>query len=310
MTDASHQLRIQRRDERRLVSQYRGRFEIRIIATLVGQSVAWIVVLLGGINGSIPLWLGLVLNSVLASMFYMPLHEAVHGNVWGNQSRARWGEDLVGYWAAIPLGFSYKGHRISHMQHHAYTNDPNRDPDIYTAGAMGSLPRKWYAVTLSQLLLPFLAFVPPTRRLLPRSLRAEFAKPREENQREGLHSLLNWLFMHGVLVAAFVLGYGWEALLLWYVPARIQLGWLMLVFAWFPHHPVTTTGRYVDTRVAVFRGSGLLIRGHDHHALHHLFPRVAHYNLPKLWQEIGPEMIGKGVRAEGRATGATGPVIW
>ena len=60
----------------------------------------------------------------------------------------------------------------------------------------------------------------------------------------------------------------------------------------------------------MFPGSRLIIRGHDYHALHHLFPRVVHYKLPKLWQEIGPQMTAKGVRTEGRALGATQPITW
>ena len=85
---------------------------------------------------------------------------------------------------------------------------------------------------------------------------------------------------------------------------------LILVFAWYPHHPAEKQGRYVDTRVAVFPGSTLLIRGHDHHALHHLFPRVPHYRLPELWKVIGPQMIAKGVRTEGRAIGANTSIVW
>ncbi|MEI8323340.1 MAG: fatty acid desaturase, partial [Actinomycetes bacterium] len=105
-------------------------------------------------------------------------------------------------------------------------------------------------------------------------------------------------------------GLGWPALLLWYIPARLQAFWLLMVFAWYPHHPAKETGRYVDTRVAVFPGSTLLIRGHDHHALHHLFPRVPHYKLPKLWNEMASDLVPRGVRAEGRAVGATGTVVW
>ena len=93
--------------------------------------------------------------------------------------------------------------------------------------------------------------------------------------------------------------------------ATLVIGWLGFIFAWYPHHPIEDrVGRYVDTRVAVFPGSTVLVRGHDYHALHHLFPRVVHYKLPKLWREIGPEMTAKGVRTEGRALGSTGPVVW
>jgi len=60
----------------------------------------------------------------------------------------------------------------------------------------------------------------------------------------------------------------------------------------------------------VFRGSGLIIRGHDHHAMHHMFPRVPHYRLRALWNDVAQDMVAKGVRAEGRATAATTPVVW
>jgi fatty acid desaturase len=60
----------------------------------------------------------------------------------------------------------------------------------------------------------------------------------------------------------------------------------------------------------VFRGSGLLIRGHDHHAIHHLYPRVPHYRLRKLWNELSADLVQRGVRAEGRAVNATSPVVW
>ena len=107
------------------------------------------------------------------------------------------------------------------------------------------------------------------------------------------------------------IGLGTEVLVLWFVPTMLVPGWLGLVFAWYPHHPAAgRQGRYVDTRVAVFPGSTIIIRGHDHHALHHLFPRVVHYKLPGLWREIGPQLTAKGVRTEGRALGATGPVVW
>jgi len=130
------------------------------------------------------------------------------------------------------------------------------------------------------------------------------------NKKSGLIQLRFWFFSTLVLVVAFLMGYGWPALLLWFIPSRLQGLWLLTVFAWFPHHPATKVGRYVDTRVAVFAGSRFLIRGHDHHAVHHLFPRVPHYRLRRLWSDIADDMVAKGVRSEGRALDATGPIIW
>ena len=308
MTDTSHQLRIELRDERRLVAPYRGGIAGRLIATFVFFTAAWIAILVAGFTGAIPLWLGAILSFVVATTFYMPMHEATHGNIWGDASKGRWVEDAIGMLSAIPAGFSYKGHRISHMRHHAFTNDPSKDPDFFAQGPLRELPKKFYGAVLVRTFLPLFAFVPPARMLLPKALRDNQAERVPEEDR---YTFRYWLVSTALLIAAFVAGVGVEALVLWFIPSKLVVCWLGFIFAWYPHHPADgKIGRYVDTRVAVFPGSTLIIRGHDHHALHHLFPRVVHYKLPKLWQEIGPQMTAKGVRTEGRALGATQPITW
>ena len=308
-----NQLQIERRDERRAVEQYRGRFAWRIVTEFLVALALWVGVIVLGATGTIPLWAGFALNVVFATTFYMPLHEATHGNIWGAHRRGRWVQDLIGMVSSVPLGFDYFAHRISHMHHHAFTNDPARDPDRYTAGPLRELPIAWWGGVTVQTLLPLIVFVPPFRRLLPAKVAGKTGFPDLDDPSAiamGKASLRFWFVTHAVLVAAFVFGVGWDALLLWYLPARLAVAWLLFVFAWYPHHPADRIGRYVDTRVAVFPGSTLLIRGHDHHALHHLFPRVPHYHLPALWQEIGPDLVTRGVRAEGRALGSTGPIVW
>ena len=84
MTDINHQVRMERRDERRLVAPYRGGIAWRLLATFAAFSVAWIAILVAGFVGAIPLWLGGILSFVVATTFYMPMHEATHGNVWGD----------------------------------------------------------------------------------------------------------------------------------------------------------------------------------------------------------------------------------
>ena len=136
MTDINHQVRMERRDERRLVAPYRGGIAWRLLATFAAFTVAWATILVAGFVGAVPLWLGGILSFVVATTFYMPMHEAAHGNVWGDTMKGRWVEDLVGMLSAIPVGFSFKGHRISHMRHHAFTNDPLKDPDFFAQGPL------------------------------------------------------------------------------------------------------------------------------------------------------------------------------
>jgi len=294
--------------ENAIASRFWGGFQLRIVLTFAFFTAAWIAVFVSGVTGAIPLWLGLVLNTLVSTTFYMPMHEAVHKNIWGRTSKLRVGEEVIGVLCSVPIGFSFAAHRASHMRHHAFTNDPSRDPDHFSEGSKFALPAKWLSVAVVNSFLPLFAFVPPLRRIL---------HPRVQNtmlggggRREGLAQLRFWFITHAVLLVAFLGGFGLPALLLWYVPARLQLLWLIFIFAWYPHHPAREVGRYVDTRVAVFSGSGIIIRGHDHHALHHLYPRVPHYNLKALWSEMANDLVVKGVRAEGRAVGATRSVIW
>ena len=301
--------RLALREERIQAAPYWGKVEPRIILTFLVFSVAWIGVIVLGVNGTIPLWLGLILNTVIASTFYMPMHEAAHGNIWGRTTSGKWIEDLIGMLCAIPLGFSYKAHRPSHMRHHAHTNDPLKDPDFHTAGPMHTVLKSWYGQVMLATFLPVFAFVPATRKLLPTAMLV-MMRAETGSKKTGLIQLRFWLLTNAFLVIAILTGYGWQALMLWYLPSRIQALWLLTIFAWFPHHPATKIGRYGDTRVAVFPGSRWLIRGHDHHAVHHLFPRVPHYRLRKLWADIADDMVAKGVRSEGSALDATGPIIW
>ena len=294
--------------ERALVAPYVGSFELRIVLTFLAFAAIYITVLALGINGVLPLWLGLILNTGIASTFYMPLHEATHGNISGRQAKYRGLEQLIGTLCAIPTGISYAAHKPSHMRHHAFTNDPDRDPDYYTAGSLIGLLPKWLTVVVLQTLLPIFAFIPQTRKLLPATIQRSLAA--DGDRRGGLAQLRYWMLSLLVLVAAQLLGIFWPVLLCWYVPSRIQALWLLTVFAWFPHHPAKAVGRYVDTRIAVFPLSGFLIRGHDHHAVHHLFPHVPHYHLREVWQAGAEDLVVKGVRSEGAALAATGPVIW
>jgi beta-carotene hydroxylase len=299
--------RLTLRDERAQAAPYWGKVEPRIILTFLLFSAAWIGVIVLGVNGTIPLWLGLILNTVVASTFYMPMHEATHGNIWGRTTSGKWIEDLIGMLCAIPLGFSYKAHRPSHMRHHAHTNDPLRDPDFHTAGPMHTVLKSWYGQVMLATFLPVFAFVPAARKLLPAAMLV-MMRAETGSRKAGLIQLRFWFLTHTFLVLTILTGYGWQALMLWYLPSRLQALWLLTIFAWYPHHPATKVGRYVDTRVAVFPGSRWLIRGHDHHAVHHLFPRVPHYRLPKLWADIADDMVAKGVRSEGKALSATGPI--
>ena len=68
-------------DERATAARYMGRFQARIVVEFLVSAAAWITVIVLGTTGVIPLWLGFIINSIVAATFYMPMHEATHGKI-------------------------------------------------------------------------------------------------------------------------------------------------------------------------------------------------------------------------------------
>ncbi|MEI8258270.1 MAG: fatty acid desaturase, partial [Deltaproteobacteria bacterium] len=153
------------------------------------------------------LWAGLIINTVLASTFYMPLHEATHKNIWGQNPTARWGENLIGMACSIPSGISFTSHRPAHMRHHAFTNDPDRDPDHFTEGPLRELPLKWIRLVVLTAFLPLFALVPALRSFIPLKVRVSGGNDRKD----GLVQFRFWAITTLVLIVAFATGFGWQA---------------------------------------------------------------------------------------------------
>ena len=146
-----------------IASKYWGGIQWRIVITFSVYAVLWATVLTLGMNGTIPLWIGLIVNTVFAATFYMPMHEAVHKNIWGKVTSGRVVEEIIGTLCSIPLLIPFRLHRASHMRHHAYTNDPDRDSDYFSQGELRELPLKVLSLTSVNALLPLFAFIPPMR---------------------------------------------------------------------------------------------------------------------------------------------------
>jgi beta-carotene hydroxylase len=306
---AADGFREEKRRERAIAAKYRNDFAWRIVAEFVRDFGAWLAVTALAASGAIPLWLGCLANGWIAYLMYMTLHEATHGNVSGPHGNLRWVDDWIGSLSALPMWFSYRSHRISHMQHHAHTNDPKRDPDYFVAGPFRAVLPKYALLSFLMIAMPVLSVVPGGQRLLPRSLlrgaqESDMGTPLER----GIQRRFT-LYCVGVFLALSMAGYFWEALLLWYLPSRIGFFIVVVVFAWLPHHPHNERGRYRDTRITLFPGGTLLIRGQNHHLLHHMFPRVPHYRLPALFREIRPILEAKGARIEGPLAGPGAPPI-
>ena len=295
--------REQKRREIKIAAPYRHHFAWRVVAETAWAFGLWVAMIGLALQGIIPYAVACLVNGWLAYLMYMTLHEATHGNVSGGNAQLRWVDDLIGSISSIPLWFSYRSHRLSHMQHHAHTNDPTLDPDHFVGGPFSALIPKYLTLSFLEIAIPVLSLVPGGMRVLPRSLQSLAAEDVPRSALEIAYQRRFILTCLAVFLALTLAGYFKAAFLLWYLPAKLGVFVVFAVFAWLPHLPHEERGRYRDTRITLFRGGTLLLRGQNHHLLHHMFPRVPHYGLPALFADLRPILEAQGARIEGPLAG-------
>lgn len=245
------------------------------VVLVAGHVVTWGLVLTDTI-GLLP---GAALQTLFAYLAFTPLHEAVHGNIHGSHSRWAWLDVAIGWVSAALLIAPYPAFRVLHLTHHSHTNDPERDPDHWVAGTSA------------------FAVVARCFTIVPRYLADFFAgrTSRTKAARDGrAASSLFFVVLALVLGGVAVAGFGVEVIALFVAPAIVASGLLAFAFDWLPHHPHDVQGRYVDTRVVLFPGLGLLTLGQSYHSVHHLYPRVPFYRYAETFFSMRAELEAHG----------------
>ena len=260
--------------EKVIAKSFSQRFQWEMILIGLGQAAIWLSLWPLVLNGIIDLWVGFF----IACFAYLPSHEAQHGNYSRGNPRLRWLDGFVGHITLITLIYPYHLLRVTHMKHHAYTNDPEKDPDYLNAHTSSVLKviknvLDGSTVDFGKYLEVFStdkAFVNSFKKAIPISLLYRF-------------TLL-------VLVIIFPL----ETLLLWWLPAKIGSVYTTVFFSYFPHLG-TSTGRYQNTRFWSHWMPRYLNHSMQLHFIHHLHPGIGHYDEPKAVEALKPFLLARKV---------------
>jgi beta-carotene hydroxylase len=221
---------------------------------------------------------GFLIASLCACFAYLPSHEAQHGNYSRGNPKLRWLDGLVGHITLITLKFPYHILRITHMKHHAYTNDPEKDPDYANAHNTSVLE--------------------VIKNVLDGST-VQFDKYLEVFQNDkafvnSFHQAIPIALFYKAAPLVLVIFFPFETLLLWWLPAKIGSVYTTVFFSYYPHLG-TTTGRYQNTRF----WSHWMPRFFNHsmqlHFIHHLHPGIGHYDEPKAIEALKPFLVARKV---------------
>lgn len=229
----------------------------------------------------IPLWLGLILNTLILYFDQTPLHEACHGNIAGKDSKMLWLNHAVGYVCGAILLHEYKAFRFMHLAHHRETNNPDLDPDNWVA-VEGPFKVLWRCLTIVHWYhqyfwkhIAFHAHIPGMRPLT-------------------IHIAVMYLLLYGIALGLALMGWWREVLALWIGPHILASALIIYFFAYLPHMPHEVHERYRDTNIFWFKGKivepvvNALYMFQNFHLIHHLFPRVPFYLYPKAFRSLQP----------------------
>jgi beta-carotene hydroxylase len=208
---------------------------------------------------------------------YTPHHEAVHGNITGNARGLVWLNELIGFVTGLVFFHGFTLQRITHLTHHAYTNDAKEDPDYWANG------RNPFVIALRclSILLPYETFgwriVWRAKNRWPTILRAV------------LEHLIAW----GAMIALIATGHWDAAVFAFILPALFASGMLAFMFDWLVHHPhhVPVHDRYRTSNVYLFPKNlhafmTTIWIFQNYHIIHHLYPRVPFYKYPRVFDRI------------------------
>jgi beta-carotene hydroxylase len=264
--------------EKAIAKSFSQRFQWEMILIGLGQAAIWLSLWPLVLNGIIDLWVGFLIAILCACFAYLPSHEAQHGNYSRGNPKLRWLDGFVGHITLITLIYPYHLLRVTHMKHHAYTNDPEKDPDYLNAHTSSVLKviknvLDGSTVDFGKYLEVFStdkAFVNSFKKAIPIALLYRFA-------------LL-------VLVIIFPL----ETLLLWWLPAKIGTVYTTVFFSYYPHLG-TSTGRYQNTRFWSHWMPRYLNHSMQLHFIHHLHPSIGHYDEPKAIEALKPFLLARDI---------------
>lgn len=219
------------------------------------------------LTGQVSYGAGAIINGLLCYGLFSPIHDGAHRAI----SSIGWLNELIGKLSLVFL-FPYAPMvllRWLHNQHHIHANGP-QDPDRFEHDApWWQVPIRWTFFDLHYIRY----FFTKGRHLVPK-YKWELIR---------FYTLL--VLAVGTLV---YLGYGYALFMLWFIPSRIALFLIAVVFVILPHHPAKVS-HHEDPYLATTMRMGWewlltpLLVYQNYHLMHHLYPTIPFYKMHRAW---------------------------
>jgi len=265
-----------------IARKHSGMFPWEIVVWAFGNMAVWLALWPLVIFDVVPLWLGFLIATVNMSLVYLPTHDAQHDIVARPGQKLRWLNELVGHATTWMIVTPFEVFRVTHLQHHRHTNDPQLDPDI-TSMASGPINAIWRSIRERQ----------PDGKRTNDYLAAVARAGREDLIPIALFYKLGHVAILCLLAWG---GFALEAFFLWWLPYHIAMVYLTFFLSWAPHHPGNEQARYRNTRSWKSALGNIGSMGMQFHIVHHLHPYIPLVRTPAAYREMRPILEARNCR--------------
>lgn len=220
--------------------------------------------------GEVSLWFVYPLMVFCFYTAFTPLHDSTHRAVSSNKTL----NDILGTLSGFilfPLSNAV-GYRYLHLAHHRYVGDKQLDPDE----PMVTIPTRYFPFGYISLLFPDLIW---THWLLFRAWKRTPVRMRI--------NVLSMIFGNMLFHLVFLLSpWGYEYLLIFFIPNRIAIAYTAFAFAHAPHPEGLKWNDFPFQTTFSLKGSKYFtwsLYGQKHHSMHHFLPHIPWYRYFKVW---------------------------
>ena len=229
-------------------------------------------------SSPLPLVLHVLISTAAIHLAFTVWHEGVHQTV----SRKRRVNDAVGILGVFPYMAPFYVEKWFHLQHHALLNRRDDPNFIYVDGPFWQIPFRYLRIL-------------------------RFARRRMRDDSRTRHQKIADAISASVVVclygAALWRGVFLDLILLWLVPVVAS----KLIMDWYINylpHAGLPPDRFRGTRIVDVPWLTVVLLGHTHHAIHHLWPAIPWHRYLATFEQKRDYLREHGVPIETRVRAA------
>ncbi|TDF41494.1 2Fe-2S iron-sulfur cluster binding domain-containing protein [Alteromonadaceae bacterium M269] len=257
------------------------------VALFLAIVLGFIGLISGLAKQSISAFQAIPISTLLIYLSFTVLHEAGHKNISQGIHWMKPFERLMGWMCAVPfLIIPFSLFARIHDYHHAFTNDPDRDPDHWVSSD------SWIIASVKALFLP-LYYIWHISRDFSHDIVI---------RKTLISSAVYWFLMTALVGILMAFNLGPALLIAWVIPIVIASYILAMLFDWIPHTPNLQQNRYQNTRIYTAPVLDILTLGQSYHLIHHLNPRIPWYAYKRVFFEVEQELEQQNSPIEGVLT--------